>query len=93
MGLSLGRITPGWHRDLACLEEANELARVAARRLSMEVFDQLPLDRKVVLLRRVSEFGLSARALNTLTRLGIIYVGDLIQLTSGSLRARPESLA
>jgi DNA-directed RNA polymerase alpha subunit len=82
MGLSLGMTLHGWDRDIAAkLEKTNEAPDVKVVRFGVEVFDQLPLDRKVSLLRRVGELLLSMRALNTLATLGITYVGDLVQLT------------
>jgi DNA-directed RNA polymerase alpha subunit len=68
---------------------AESSAREAARKIvtpcAVEEFDQLPIDRKVSLLRRVGEVCFSTRALHAFETSRIIYLGDLVQLTSAQL--------
>jgi Bacterial RNA polymerase, alpha chain C terminal domain len=54
-------------------------------RVVVDNFDGLPFDRIYPLLRRVDELNLSTRAHNSLRELGVMYTGDLVQLTRSDL--------
>jgi hypothetical protein len=63
----------------------SETAPEATEPCRAEEFGRLARAQQIALLRRVSELRLSTRAHNTLANLGIVYIGDLIQLTPSYL--------
>jgi Bacterial RNA polymerase, alpha chain C terminal domain/Sigma-70, region 4 len=64
---------------------ANHVADDAVRRGVAGEIGGSAVERIVPLLRRVNELPLSTRALNTLNRSGITYLGDLVQFTRDRL--------
>jgi len=51
----------------------------------LEEHDHPPLDRHSLSLRRVGEFPFPTRALNAFERMGVRYIGDLVELTPDQL--------